>query len=74
MQFIGETIVSEWKEILKRSLFALGVGAISIIYPLMNSYRGGEKIMEIYIDKMIPFNKFFVIPYVCWYVYVILLW
>ena len=72
MQFIGETIVLEWKEILKRSLFALIVGAVSIIYPLMNSYRGGEQIMEVYIDKIIPFNKYFVIPYVSWYVYILL--
>lgn len=73
MQFIGETIVSEWKEILKRSLFALGVGAVSIIYPLINSYRGGERIIEINIDRIIPFNRYFVIPYISWYVYIILL-
>jgi membrane-associated phospholipid phosphatase len=45
---------------------------VSIIYPLINSYRGGERIIEVYIDKIIPFNKYFVIPYVSWYGYVIL--
>ena len=72
MQFIQETIVSQRKEILKRSLFILCVGAVSIIYPLINYYRGGERIVETYIDKIIPFNKYFVIPYISWYVYVVL--
>ena len=43
MQFIQENIVSQRKEILKRSLFILCVGAVSIIYPLINYYRGEKE-------------------------------
>ena len=72
MALIRGTITIEWKEILKRAMFAFIVGIVSIIYPLVNSYTGMEKTLETSIDKAIPFNRYFVLPYLSWYGYVFL--
>jgi len=70
MTYIIETITSEWKEIIKRGVWALAVPILSIIYALLNTDRGWVNVIEVSIDRYIPFNKYFIVPYVLWYVYV----
>jgi len=70
MTYIVETIASEWKEIIKRGVWALAVPILSIIYALLNTDRGWVNVIEVSIDRYIPFNKYFIVPYVLWYLYV----
>lgn len=70
MTYIFDIIISEWKDIVKRGVWALSVPIISIIYALLNKDRGWINIVETSVDKHIPFTKYFIIPYVSWYLYV----
>lgn len=70
MQQIQQAILYEWKSIVKRGMFAISIPLISIIYPILNQKRGEVSIINTYIDNFLPFNKYFVIPYIGWYLYV----
>ena len=70
MTYILDIIISEWKVIVKRGIWALSVPIVSIIYALLNKDRGWVNVVETSVDKHIPFIKYFVTPYVLWYVYV----
>ncbi len=58
-----------WKGYLYRILFIFLVPAAQVIYFLLNfnTIKGFD--ITIFLDKLIPFNEWFVIPYVFWYVY-----
>lgn len=52
-----------------RLLFMLLVPAAQGIYFLINLTTTTAYDITIYLDKFIPFNEWFIIPYVFWYVY-----
>jgi len=58
------------KEICKRLSFCLIIPLVSMFYPILNRYRGNLNIVKLPIDDMIPFSKFFILPYVSWYPFV----
>ena len=39
-------------------------------YLLLNQYRGNTNDLFTFVDKLIPFNKFFILPYVSWYIFI----
>jgi membrane-associated phospholipid phosphatase len=70
VQQIQQAILYEWKSIVKRAMFAISIPLISILYPILNQERGEVFIIKTCIDNFIPFNKYFIIPYIGWYLYV----
>lgn len=70
MEEVRHVIVTEWKDIIKRGAYALSMPALNILYYLLNQNRGKASIIEIFVDKWIPFNKYFIVPYIMWYGYV----
>ena len=38
-------------------------------YPILNQYRGDTNDLFTFVDKFIPFNKYFILPYVSWYIF-----
>lgn len=59
-----------WNQVLKRSLYSVSFLLVSSLYTVFNKYTGRERELTTYIDRLIPFNKYFIIPYVLWYLYV----
>lgn len=72
MDQVIKLLIYEWRDILKRGVFALGVIIVSALYPLTNNPVERVKVIETFVDKAIPFNRLFVIPYVVWYGYVVI--
>lgn len=70
MEHLYNVLFCKWKEISKRAAFSLIIPAISVIYPILNRPSERAAVMHTFIDDIIPFNAFFVIPYVLWYAYV----
>jgi hypothetical protein len=64
-----QCVTYEWKDIIKRGLWGLSILFISITYPILNQYRGDTNDLFTFVDKFIPFNKYFILPYVSWYVF-----
>ncbi|MGH4119008.1 phosphatase PAP2 family protein [Clostridium sp.] len=60
----------EWKDIIKRGLWGLSIPLISLTYPILNQYRGSTNSVVTFVDNLIPFNKYFILPYVSWYVFI----
>jgi membrane-associated phospholipid phosphatase len=71
MELVRQSIVSEWKDIIKRGLWIFTIPALDIIYFILNNHPGRPVVVETFVDRWIPFNKYFVIPYVCWYGYLV---
>lgn len=69
---IKEIILNDWKKILIRSIFALSIPFLSIIYIVLDKPRGNIHVLSTCIDTYIHFNKYFIIPYILWYVYIAL--
>jgi membrane-associated phospholipid phosphatase len=62
--------IKDHRNVLKRILFSVSI-AISIqIYGILNNYRGKVYHIQTAFDTAIPFNKYFVVPYIIWYFYV----
>lgn len=61
-----------FKAIFKRALYSISFLLISSLYPLTNVYTGRERLLITPIDEAIPFNKYFIIMYVFWYIYLLL--
>ncbi|MBU3146031.1 phosphatase PAP2 family protein [Clostridium sp. CF012] len=59
----------EWKDIIKRGLWGLSILLISMTYPILNQYRGDTNSVLTIVDKFIPFNKYFILPYASWYIF-----
>ncbi|MBU3158890.1 phosphatase PAP2 family protein [Clostridium frigoris] len=71
MEQLQKKIVTyQWKDVIKRGLFALSIPLISLTYPMLNQYRGNTNDLFTFVDKLIPFNKFFILPYVSWYIFI----
>lgn len=69
-QLQKKVFAHEWKDIMKRGLWGLSIPLISMTYPVLNQYRGSTNSVFTFVDNFIPFNKFFIIPYVSWYVFI----
>jgi membrane-associated phospholipid phosphatase len=69
-QLQKKALSHEWKDIMKRGLWGLTIPLISITYPILNQYRGNTNSVFTFVDNFIPFNKFFILPYVSWYVFI----
>lgn len=70
MEELKKAFISDWKNMIKRGAFGLLVPIVSALYPLLNRYNPDARILITFIDKMIPFNKYFIVFYVTWYGYV----
>lgn len=57
-------------EIIKRLSFTIIMAVITTIDVHLNTSRPGTNNLEITLDKYIPFNKYFIFPYVYWFLYV----
>jgi len=60
----------EWKDIIRRGLWALSIPLISITYPILNQQRGATNSVFTAVDTIIPFNKYFILPYASWYIFI----
>lgn len=67
--FIGEAL-KDYKAVAVRLSFLISIGISTIIYGHLNNYRGRVYHIQTPIDQAIDFNRFFVVPYVIWYIYV----
>lgn len=56
-------------QVISRTILILIIPLISIIYSVSNIYKPNLHILRTFIDGLIPFNKYFVIPYGYWFVY-----
>lgn len=70
MQEVREPIRYDVKNIIKRSFLMLSIPTMNIIYEMLNKDTGKAILMETNLDRLIPFNRFFIIPYVLWYGYI----
>ncbi len=61
----------EWRDILRRALWGLSIPLVSMTYPILNQYRGNTNDLFTFVDSLIPFNKFFILPYVSWYAFIL---
>ena len=68
-QLQKRVMMYEWKDIIKRGLWGLSILLISLTYPILNQNRGNTNDLFTAVDKFIPFNKYFILPYVSWYVF-----
>lgn len=62
----------KYKILLVRILFMLIIPLISIIHVNLNVYRDNTKELISALDIMIPFESIFVVPYLYWFLYVII--
>ncbi|CCJ33033.1 MULTISPECIES: phosphatase PAP2 family protein [Caloramator] len=69
MERIVEKVKTNYKEIALRLLFLLSIGGLTKIYVILNNYRGKVYHLKTALDTIIPFNKYFVVPYLYWYIY-----
>ncbi|MBU3180376.1 phosphatase PAP2 family protein [Clostridium psychrophilum] len=69
-QLEKKIVTNEWKEIIKRGLMGISILLISLTYPLLNQNRGSTNSVFTYVDKFIPFNKYFILPYMSWYLFI----
>lgn len=54
----------------RRVLFMLLIPMAQCVYFLLNVTTKGARDVTIFLDNMIPFNEWFVIPYIFWYFYI----
>ena len=69
-QLQKKVVTDQWKDVFKRGLFSLSIPLISLTYPLLNQYRGNTNSVFTFVDKLIPFNRFFILPYISWYIFI----
>jgi membrane-associated phospholipid phosphatase len=60
----------ECKDIIRRGLWALSIPLISLTYPILNQRSVDTHNLVTVVDKLIPFNKYFILPYASWYVFI----
>lgn len=68
-QFIKD-VQNDRINIFVRLFFAISISLAVIIYVVLNNERGSVYYIPTFIDTAIPFNKYFVVPYIFWYFYV----
>lgn len=59
-----------FKKFIIRISYSLTFIAMCVIYPIVNRFTGRERNLTIFIDNFIPFNRYFVFPYIFYYIYV----
>ncbi|MCB2294911.1 phosphatase PAP2 family protein [Clostridium algoriphilum] len=69
-QLQKKVVMYEWKDVIKRGLLGLSIPLISLTYPILNQDRGITNSVFSVVDKLIPFNRFFILPYVSWYIFI----
>ncbi|SKA95312.1 PAP2 superfamily protein [Caloramator quimbayensis] len=69
MRKMIEILVKDYKKVAGRLFSLISIIFTSAIYRYLNVYRGRVYHIPTVIDSMIPFNKYFVIPYLGWYIY-----
>ncbi|MFT5873990.1 MAG: membrane-associated phospholipid phosphatase [Clostridium sp.] len=69
-QLQKKAVTYEWKDIILRGMLGLSIPLISMTYPMLNQYRGNSNSVFTFVDKLIPFNKYFILPYVSWYIFI----
>lgn len=62
--------MKKMKDIILNLSLLLTIPLLSIVYGLLNNPNRGVYSLVTDIDRIIPFNKFFIIPYVLWYFYI----
>ena len=65
----NKVVTYHWKDVVKRGLFSISILLISFTYPLLNQSRGNANSVYTFVDKFIPFNRFFILPYISWYIF-----
>lgn len=60
-----------WSNLFIRLLFMISIALSGSVYQYINRITTKAHIIDIFIDTVIPFNKYFVLPYLFWYFYVI---
>lgn len=70
MEQLQKVLAYEWKDIIRRGLLGLSIPLISMTYPILNQYRGDTNSVFTFMDKLVPFNKYFILPYVSWYIFI----
>lgn len=61
--------LKNFKVVLFRLAFLVSIAFSSLIYVYLNNYRGRVYHIQTALDQAIPFNKYFIVPYVVWYIY-----
>ncbi|MCX7885260.1 MAG: phosphatase PAP2 family protein [Caloramator sp.] len=69
MKKIIEILIKDYKKVAVRLFFLISIAFTTVIYKYLNVYRGKVYHIPTFIDNMIPFNKYFIIPYLGWYIY-----
>lgn len=69
MRELLKTVVNDYKKIAARLFFLITIVFTSVIYNYLNNYRGKVYHIQTPIDAAIPFNKYFVVAYIGWYLY-----
>ena len=70
MEQLQKVLTYEWKDIIRRGLLGLSIPLISMTYPILNEYRGNTNSVFTFVDNLIPFNRYFILPYISWYIFI----
>lgn len=63
--------MSRLKENLVDLSFLLSIPILGLVYPLLNNTSNGVHSLVTEVDRVIPFVKEFIIPYILWYPFVL---
>lgn len=63
-------LVNDYKKVAERLFFLISLIFTSAIYSCLNVYRGKVYHIPTFVDNIIPFNKYFIIPYLGWYIFI----
>lgn len=58
------------KDILKRLFYTLSIPVVHMLYFILNQPNADAHTITTFVDKIIPFNEWFIIPYVYWYFHI----
>lgn len=61
---------NNYMTVLKRALYLISFILTSAMYPLLNNNTRTVYHIPTWIDKAVPFNKYFIVFYVSWYIYI----
>ena len=70
MEQLQKVLTYEWKDIIRRGLLGLSIPLISMTYPILNEYRGNTNSVFTFVDNLVPFNRYFILPYISWYIFI----
>jgi membrane-associated phospholipid phosphatase len=60
------------KQFILRIVYGLSIPLVSLVHIYLNRERGNERDLSTFIDGIIPFNAWFAIPYLYWFLYIFL--